>query len=237
MAGLLCLLLTACGEPTFRPLAQGETLLAFGDSLTEGRGVSPSQSYPSVLANLSGHPVVNGGVSGELSQAGRARLPGLLARHRPALVILLEGGNDILRGSGEAALKANLAAMIEAVQGAGPRSCLSGCPENPCLPMAPLYEELAEQYGLVLDNDSIGELLRDPALKSDAVHFNAEGYRTLAQRLHRLLQERGHSSEVSCCRGSAPCCCNLWGQEIARRRYPGGDQPAATVPMEMKKPP
>ncbi|MFM5651899.1 GDSL-type esterase/lipase family protein [Aeromonas caviae] len=91
MAGLLCLLLTACGEPTFRPLAQGETLLAFGDSLTEGRGVSPSQSYPSVLANLSGHPVVNGGVSGELSQAGRARLPGLLARHRPALVILLEG--------------------------------------------------------------------------------------------------------------------------------------------------
>ncbi|MFQ2513067.1 GDSL-type esterase/lipase family protein [Aeromonas caviae] len=91
MAGLLCLLLAACGEPTFRPLAQGETLLAFGDSLTEGRGVSPSQSYPSVLANLSGHPVVNGGVSGELSQAGRARLPGLLARHRPALVILLEG--------------------------------------------------------------------------------------------------------------------------------------------------
>jgi lysophospholipase L1-like esterase len=161
----------------------------------------------------------------------------LLARHRPALVILLEGGNDILRGSGEAALKANLAAMIEAVQGAGPRSCLSGCPENPCLPMAPLYEELAEQYGLVLDNDSIGELLRDPALKSDAVHFNAEGYRTLAQRLHRLLQERGHSSEMSCCRGSAPCCCNLWGQEIARRRYPGGDQPVATMPMEMKKPP
>ncbi|WP_323949110.1 GDSL-type esterase/lipase family protein [Aeromonas caviae] len=130
MAGLLCLLLAACGEPTFRPLAQGETLLAFGDSLTEGRGVSPSQSYPSVLANLSGHPVVNGGVSGELSQAGRARLPGLLARHRPALVILLEGGNDILRGSGEAALKANLAAMIEAVQGSGAQILLVGVPRK-----------------------------------------------------------------------------------------------------------
>ena len=176
MAGLLCLLLAACGEPTFRPLAQGETLLAFGDSLTEGRGVSPSQSYPSVLANLSGHPVVNGGVSGELSQAGRARLPGLLARHRPALVILLEGGND----------------MIEAVQGSGAQILLVGVPRKSLFADgAPLYEELAEQYGLVLDNDSIGELLRDPALKSDALHFNAEGYRTLAQRLHRLLQERG----------------------------------------------
>ena len=96
VTGLLCLLLAACGEPGFRPLAAGETILAFGDSLTEGRGVNPAQSYPSVLASLSGHPVINGGVSGELSRAGRARLPGLLAEHRPALVILLEGGNDIL---------------------------------------------------------------------------------------------------------------------------------------------
>lgn len=128
--------------------------------------------------------------------------------------------------------------MIEAVQGSGAQILLVGVPRKSLFADgAPLYEELAEQYGLVLDNDSIGELLRDPALKSDAVHFNAEGYRTLAQRLHRLLLERGRSSEVSCCRGSAPCCRNLWGQEIARRRYPGGGQPAATVPMEMKKPP
>ena len=192
VTGLLCLLLTACGEPGFRPLAPGETILAFGDSLTEGRGVSPAQSYPSVLASLSGHPVINGGVSGELSQAGRARLPALLAEHRPALVILLEGGNDMLRGSGEVALKANLAAMIEAAQGSGAQVLLVGVPRKSLFAAgAPLYEELADQYGLVLDNDSIGELLRDPALKSDAVHFNAEGYRTLAQRLHRLLQERG----------------------------------------------
>jgi len=192
VTGLLCLLLTACGEPGFRPLAAGETILAFGDSLTEGRGVSPAQSYPSVLASLSGHPVINGGVSGELSQAGRARLPALLAEHRPALVILLEGGNDMLRGSGEGALKANLAAMIEAAQGSGAQVLLVAVPRKSLFADgAPLYGELAQQYGLVLDNDSIGELLRDPALKSDAVHFNAEGYRTLAQRLHRLLQERG----------------------------------------------
>ncbi|MFQ2558098.1 hypothetical protein ACK3Z7_01605 [Aeromonas caviae] len=82
--------------------------------------------------------------------------------------------------------------MIEAVQGSGAQILLVGVPRKSLFADgAPLYEELAEQYGLVLDNDSIGELLRDPALKSDAVHFNAEGYRTLAQRFHRLLQERG----------------------------------------------
>ena len=189
---LLCLLLAACGEPALRPLGTGETILAFGDSLTEGRGASTAQSYPGVLASLTGHPVINGGVSGELSHAGRARLPGLLAEHRPALVILLEGGNDILRGSGEAALKANLAAMIEAVQCSGAQLVLVGVPRKSLFAEgAPLYEELAEQYGLVLDNDSIGDLLRRPELKSDAVHLNAPGYRTLAERLHRLLQERG----------------------------------------------
>lgn len=190
--GLLCLLLLACGEPGFRPLGAGETILAFGDSLTEGRGVSLAQSYPSVLASLSGHPVINAGVSGELSEAGRARLPALLAEHRPALVILLEGGNDILRGSGEAALKANLAAMIEAVQGSGAQLLLVAVPRKSLFADgAPLYGELAEQYQLVLDDDSIGELLRSPGLKSDGVHFNEPGYRTLAERLHWLLQERG----------------------------------------------
>ncbi|MGE6168486.1 GDSL-type esterase/lipase family protein [Aeromonas media] len=192
VTGLICLLLAACGEPGFRPLAAGETILAFGDSLTEGRGVNPAQSYPSVLASLSGHPVINGGVSGELSRAGRARLPGLLAEHRPALVILLEGGNDILRGSGEGALKANLAAMIEAVQGSGAQVLLVAVPRKSLFADgAPLYGELAEQYGLVLDNDSLGELLRTPGLKSDAVHLNAQGYGALAERLHRLLQARG----------------------------------------------
>lgn len=190
--GALCLLLVACGEPGFRPLAAGETILAFGDSLTEGRGAPPAQSYPSVLASLSGHPVINGGVSGELSQAGRARLPGLLAEHRPGLVILLEGGNDILRGTGEAALKANLAAMIAAVQGSGAQLLLVAVPRKSLFADgAPLYGELAQEYGLVLDNDTMGELLRSPALKSDAVHLNGEGYRALAERLHRLLQARG----------------------------------------------
>ncbi|MFM4824277.1 GDSL-type esterase/lipase family protein [Aeromonas bivalvium] len=190
--GALCLLLVACGEPGFRPLAAGETILAFGDSLTEGRGAPPAQSYPNVLASLSGHPVINGGVSGELSQAGRARLPGLLAEHRPGLVILLEGGNDILRGTGEAALKANLAAMIAAVQGSGAQLLLVAVPRKSLFADgAPLYGELAQEYGLVLDNDTMGELLRSPALKSDAVHLNGEGYRALAERLHRLLQARG----------------------------------------------
>lgn len=82
--------------------------------------------------------------------------------------------------------------MIEAVQGSGAQVLLVAVPRKSLFADgAPLYGELAEQYGLVLDNDSLGELLRTPGLKSDAVHLNAQGYGALAERLHRLLQARG----------------------------------------------
>ena len=95
----------------------------------------------------------------------------------------------MLRGSGEGVLKANLAAMIEVAQGSGAQVLLVAVPRKSLFADgAPLYGELAEQYGLVLDNDSLGELLRTPGLKSDAVHLNAQGYGALAER---LLQARG----------------------------------------------
>lgn len=198
VTGLLCLLLTACGEPGFRPLAAGETILAFGDSLTEGRGVSPAQSYPSVLASLSGHPVINGGVSGELSQAGRARLPALLAEHRPALVILLEGGNDMLRGSGEGALKANLAAMIEVAQGSGAQVLLVAVPQFSLLAAGtgrlsdhPLYTALAKELQLPLLEGAWAEVLSNPALRSDQVHGNAAGYALFTQQLFDFVRQQG----------------------------------------------
>lgn len=73
-------LLTACSGPAMEPLERDEAILAFGDSLTEGMGASREQSYPSRLAELSGHPVVNAGVSGEVTAEGVERLPGCSTR-------------------------------------------------------------------------------------------------------------------------------------------------------------
>ena len=54
---------------------------------------------------------------------------------------------------------------------------------------APLYQELAEQYQLILEPEIIAELLRNSRYKSDPIHFNNQGYQQLAIRINNLLRE------------------------------------------------
>ncbi len=169
-------------------------ILAFGDSLTAGVGAGPSQDYPSELARLTGLRVVNAGISGELAREGRRRLPDAMLRHDPDLLVLLMGGNDILRNRQEAAIRADLAAMIELARDVGVPVLLVGVPSKGLLlRTSPLYPELADQYGdsVILLADPLTELLRSPAYKSDPVHLNAEGYRRLAEAIHQRLSETG----------------------------------------------
>ena len=100
-------------------LAREKLVLAFGDSLTAGYGLSAGQSFPAQLQSslrkqgLSVR-VHNAGVSGETTAAGRARLNWVLAslKVKPDLVILELGANDMLRGLPPAQARANLDAML-----------------------------------------------------------------------------------------------------------------------------
>lgn len=189
---LAVFLLSACSGPSMQPLAPGEVILAFGDSLTEGVGATREQSYPSRLAELSGHPVINAGVSGEVTAEGVERLAAVLDRHAPGLMILLLGGNDILRNGSQGEAKRNLVRMIEMARERDVQVLLVGVPEKSLFSSsAPLYEELAEEYGLPLMDGMVASLLKTPRFKSDQVHLNAAGYRAMAERIHERLVEEG----------------------------------------------
>ncbi|SMF52574.1 Lysophospholipase L1 [Alteromonadaceae bacterium Bs31] len=189
---LALVFLQACGRVGLQPIPTDGVILAFGDSLTVGVGTEKSKSYPSVLASLSGRQVINAGVSGEVSADGVSRLDSILSEKHVDLLILLEGGNDILRNQNPERTKQNLAKMIEIAKAYQVEVVLVGVPEKKLFSgVAPFYKELAEEYKLVFEADLIGDLLRQPKYKSDSIHFNAAGYRVMAEALHELLLERG----------------------------------------------
>jgi len=199
LVALFIAILVACSSPKLEPIGPGGTILAFGDSLTIGMGTTKENSYPSVLADLSGLEVINAGVSGETSDMGLKRLPDELDRVVPDLLILIEGGNDILRNRRQSEIKENIKGMLEIAKRRKVPVVLIGVPEkNLFSNSAPFYEELAEQYQLVFDDSLIGDLQRSPSLKSDYIHFNKKGYRKMAESIYTLLQENG--ALLSTCR-------------------------------------
>ena len=111
--------------------AAADTLLVVGDSISAALGLETSQGWVRKLDERLRergfeHRVINASVSGDTSAGGLARLPALLAEHRPGLVIIELGGNDGLRGMPPGQLQQNLAAMIERVQATGARAVLLG---------------------------------------------------------------------------------------------------------------
>lgn len=107
------------------------TLLVLGDSISAAFGLDTRQGWVSLLeqrlaAEGFDYRVVNASVSGDTSAGGLARLPTLLAEHRPQLVIVELGGNDGLRGQPPAQLQQNLAAIIQSARESGARVLLLG---------------------------------------------------------------------------------------------------------------
>ena len=189
------LLLGACTENTPRlPLLNNNSvILAFGDSLTRGNGASEEQSYPAVLSRLTGRTVINAGTPGEISEQGLQRLPALLDRLRPDLLLLCHGGNDMLRRFSTDITRDNIEAMISLAVERGIPVLLIGVPKPGLVFLKPaaFYAEIAEQYDLVYEGDILAEVESDNSLKADQIHPNADGYSQIAAALHHLLQRSG----------------------------------------------
>jgi acyl-CoA hydrolase len=195
---MLILLTVGCGKEKLAPLAGDARVLVVGDSISAGFGVDPSQAWPQLLAQRSGWRVVNGGVNGDLSADALGRLPGLLEKHAPHLVVLEIGGNDMLRGAPEGRIRANLETMIVAAKAAGaqvaiiavPRPSLMGAALSSLRP-ADFYSDIADSHGVALVDDALSAVLSRPDLKLDPLHPNASGHADLAERISEALRDIG----------------------------------------------
>ncbi|MBF0460621.1 MAG: arylesterase [Magnetococcales bacterium] len=172
------------------PLA--DVVLCLGDSLTFGW--PPKVSYPMWLQNLIDEQgyhckVVNAGVNGETTASGWYRLQRLL-HIRPAIAIVALGTNDACRGLDLHEMKQNLAKMLDCLQHMGTRPILASMRLSPGLGshsyrkrFAAVYEELAQEKGVVLVPFVPVQVADNPDIYVDYVHLNAAGYRQVLASL------------------------------------------------------
>lgn len=195
LAVWLCVVgVPGCGGhvPPLPRLAPGDTVLAFGDSLTAGTGAEPHEAYPVVLSGLIGREVVAAGVNGEVTAAGLQRLPAALDAARPKLLLLCLGGNDMLRRVDPAVTAANLRAMVQLARDRGVPVVLIGLPKPPLFPgSVEHYAAIAGEFELPFENEVLRALLFDASTRSDMIHPNAVGYRRMAEAIAALLRDAG----------------------------------------------
>lgn len=121
-------------------------ILVLGDSLSAEYGLPRGSGWVQLIASRvrdsgADYTFVNASISGDTTSGGRSRLPALLERHRPAIVVIELGGNDGLRGLPLKTMQDNLTAMIKASQGTGAKVLLVG------MQMPPNYgREYADRF-------------------------------------------------------------------------------------------
>lgn len=161
-------------------------VLALGDSLTSGHGLSRDQSFAVqmerlIRETLPSAKVVNAGVSGDTSAGALRRLPAVLSslRQRPDLAVVELGANDVLRRVPAAQLKANLSMIVEDLARCGIPSLLATMEPPPFLghllgDYATVYSSVAARFGLPVCPFFPEGVLGHPAMVlADRVHPNA----------------------------------------------------------------
>ena len=193
---------TAVNRPLATPqvTANRPKIIAFGDSLTAGFGLSEKESYPYLLqeklkADGYDYEVVNAGASGDTSLGGLERADWTFEQDNAKIVVLELGANDLLRGVPVAKMKENLDKIIRKAKAKNLKVLLCGMLAPPTMGAAyqrdftTAFPDLASEHKV----EFLPFLLENIALKkelnqADGIHPNAEGEKIMADNIYKALK-------------------------------------------------
>lgn len=175
-------------------------IIAFGDSLTAGFGLSEKESYPYLLqerlrADGFDYEVVNAGVSGDTSLGGLERADWVLDQENAKILILELGANDLLRGIPVVQMKRNLDQIIRKAKARNLKVLLCGMLAPPTMGsdyqrnFTMAFPDLAAEHKVeflpfLLENVALNKELN----QADGIHPNAAGARIMADNIYRALK-------------------------------------------------
>jgi acyl-CoA thioesterase-1 len=179
-----------------------KTIVFFGNSLTAGYGVSPSEAFPAIIQKKIDslalpYEVINAGVSGETSSGGKTRIDWIL--REPVDIFVLElGANDGLRGTPLSETKKNLQDIIDTVKAKYPNAKLvfAGMEIPPNMGQAyttefrNIYTDLAKKNSMTLIPFLLEGVGGEPELnQADGIHPTAKGHLLVAENVWRQLEK------------------------------------------------
>ena len=196
----------AANRPAERTLKTPETvssrpkIIAFGDSLTAGFGLSEKESYPYLLqeklkADGFDFEVINAGVSGDTSLGGLERADWVLDQENAQVLILELGANDLLRGAPVAKMKSNLDQIIRKAKARNLKVLLCGMLAPPTMgadyqrQFVAAFPDLAAQHKIEFLPFLLENVARQKELnQADGIHPNAQGARIMADNIYKALR-------------------------------------------------
>lgn len=189
-------------RPLVKPdiVAGRPKIVAFGDSLTAGFGLTENESYPYLLqqklkADGYDYEVVNAGISGDTTQGGVERIDWVLGMDNVKIVILELGANDLLRGIPVEKMRSNLDQIVTKAQSKGIKVLLCGMLAPPTMGQQyqrdyiSTFPELADKHKtafvpFILENIALKKELN----QADGIHPNAEGEKIMTDNVYKALK-------------------------------------------------
>ena len=193
---------TAQNEEPAEDEKEEKVILFFGNSLTAGYGLDPSESFPTLIQKRIdslgyNYKVVNAGLSGETTAGGNSRIDWVLERQPVDIFVLELGANDGLRGINPEETRKNLKEMIEKVRKVNPdvEIILAGMLVPPSMgqdysrKFARVFPEVAEEKNVKLIPFLLEDVAGERELnQADGVHPTAEGQKIVAENVWAVLK-------------------------------------------------
>ena len=179
-----------------------KNILFFGNSLTAGLGIEPDEAFPAIIENKIDslklpYKVINAGLSGETSAAGKSRINWLLKQKVDVFVLEL-GANDGLRGIPVTETSKNLQNIIDQVKAKYPdvKLLMTGMEVPPNMgskyasEFRVIFRQLAEKNKMALVPFLLDKVGGIPDLnQADGIHPTPEGHKILAENVWQVLKE------------------------------------------------